>query len=65
MKMIDDALRLRAARERERATEAMYLKRKSAQEQEEYAAWRELRRAAVERLFREREAAPGYPASWR
>ncbi|MDQ2829570.1 MAG: hypothetical protein M3Y74_11035 [Chloroflexota bacterium] len=63
--MIDDDLRLRTTRERERAAEAMYLAPKSAQEQEEYAAWRELRRAAVERLFREREAAPGYPASWR
>ncbi len=61
--MIDDAPRLHAARERERATEAMYREPKSAQEQKEYAAWRELRRAAAERLFREREAAPCYPAS--
>ncbi len=63
--MIDDALRLRTARERERATGAMYLATKSAQEQEEYAAWRELRRAAAERLFRERETTPHYPESRR
>jgi hypothetical protein len=54
-KVIDDALRLWAAHERERATEAMYLAPKSTQEQEEYAAWRELRRAAADRLFRDRE----------
>lgn len=54
-KVIDDALRLWSARERERATEAMYLTPKSAQEQEEYAAWRELRRAAAARLFRDHE----------
>ena len=60
-KVIDDALRLWTARERERATEAMYLAPKSAQEQEEYAAWCELRRAAAARLFRDRETALGYP----
>ncbi len=49
--MIDDALRLHAAREREHATKAMNLAPKSTQEQEEYAAWRELRRAAAERLI--------------
>ncbi len=54
-KVIDDALRLWASRERERATEAMYLTPKSTQEQEEFAAWRQLRRAAATRLFRERE----------
>lgn len=53
-KVIDDVLRLWAAHERERATEAMYLAPTSAQEQEEYTAWRELRRAAAKRLFRER-----------
>jgi metal-responsive CopG/Arc/MetJ family transcriptional regulator len=51
-KVIDDALRLWTARERERATEAMYLAPKSAQEQEEYDAWRRFRRAAAVRLFR-------------
>ena len=54
-KVIDDALRLWTARERERATEAMYLAPKSTEEQEEYAAWRRFRRAAASRLFRERE----------
>jgi hypothetical protein len=60
-KVIDDTLRLWTSRERERATEAMYLEPKSAQEHEECAAWRELRRAAAARLFRNREAALGYP----
>jgi len=54
-KVIDDALRLWTARERERATEAMYLTPKSTEEQEEYAAWRLFRRATAARLFRERE----------
>lgn len=50
--VIDEALRLWAARERERAIEAQYAAPRSAQEQEEHAAWKQLRRAAATRLFR-------------
>jgi len=52
--VIDEALRLWAARERERAIEAQFAAPRSAQEQEqeEHAAWKHLRRAAATRLFR-------------
>ncbi len=50
--VIDEALRLWAARERERAIEAQFAPLCSAQEQEEHAAWKRLRRSAATRLFR-------------
>ncbi len=50
--VIDAALRLWAARERERAIEAQFAPPCSAQEQEEHAAWKRLRRSAATRLFR-------------
>ncbi len=50
--VIDEALRLWAARERERAIEAQYAAPRSAREQEEYDAWKRLRRSAATRLFR-------------
>ncbi len=50
--VIDEALRLWTARERERAIEAQYAAPRSAREQEEYAAWQRLRRSAATRLFR-------------
>jgi len=53
--IIDAALRLWTDRERERALEAQFLAPKSAEEQEEYAAWRQIRRAATTRLFRDPE----------
>jgi len=52
--VIDEALRLWAARERERAIEAQYAAPGSAREQEEQVAWKQLRRAAATRLFRAR-----------
>lgn len=51
-KVIDEALRLWAAHERERAIEGQYAPPRSVREQEEYAAWQQLRRAAATRLFR-------------
>jgi hypothetical protein len=53
--VVDEALRLWAARERERALEVQHLAPRSPEEQEEYAAWRRIRRAAAGRLLRERE----------
>ena len=50
--VFDDALRLWAARERERAIEAQHTAPQSPQEREEYAAWRQIRRSASARLFR-------------
>jgi len=50
--VIDEALRLWTARERERAIEAQYAAPRSAREQEEYDAWKRLRRSAATRLFR-------------
>lgn len=51
--VIDEALQLWAARERERAMEAQFLAPQSAQEAEDRAAWRRIRRsAAARRLFR-------------
>jgi hypothetical protein len=52
--VIDEALRLWTARERERAIEEQLLAPQSPQEIEERAAWREIRRAAADRLFRPR-----------
>lgn len=52
--VVDEALRLWAARERERALEAQFLAPLSAQEVEERAGWRALRRSAAARLFRSR-----------
>lgn len=52
--VIDEALRLWAARERERAIEAQYAVPGLAQEQEEQVAWQQLRRSAAARLFRPR-----------
>ena len=50
--IFDEALRLWAARERERAIEAQHTAPQSPQERDEYAAWRQIRRSASERLFR-------------
>lgn len=50
--VIDEALRLWTARERERAIEAQFTAPRSVQEQEEHAAWKQLRRSAATRLFR-------------
>lgn len=51
--VIDEALRLWAARERERAMEAQFLAPPSDREAEERAAWRRIRRAAAaDQLFR-------------
>ncbi len=50
--VIDEALRLWTARERERAIEAQYAAPRSVREQEEHAAWKGLRRSAAARLFR-------------
>ena len=50
--VFDEALRLWAARERERAIEAQHTAPQSPQEREEYAAWRQIRRSASARLFR-------------
>lgn len=53
--IIDEALRLWAARERERAMAAQYLGPQTEQESVERAAWREIRRSAAARqLFRPR-----------
>ena len=54
--ILDQALRLWAARERERAIEAQHTAPSSPREREEYAAWREVRRAASKRLFRNGDA---------
>ena len=50
--IFDESLQLWAARERERAIEAQHTLPLSAEAQEEYAAWRQIRRAASTRLFR-------------
>ncbi len=52
--VIDEALRLWTARERERAIEAQFTAPRSVEEQEEDAAWTQLRRSAATRLFRPR-----------
>lgn len=52
--VFDQGLRLWAARERERAIEAQHTAPLSPQAQEEYAAWRQIRRSAAERLLRDR-----------
>ena len=50
--IFDEALRLWAARERERGIEAQHTAPQSSQERDECAAWRQIRRSASERLFR-------------
>jgi metal-responsive CopG/Arc/MetJ family transcriptional regulator len=52
--VIDDALRLWVARERERAMEAQYAQPETAEEAAEHEAWRAIRDAAAQRLFRPR-----------
>lgn len=51
--VIDDALRLWATQERARAIEAQYVGARDDQDADEQAAWRQIRRAAAARLFRE------------
>jgi hypothetical protein len=53
-KVLDAALRLWYAREQERAMEAQYAAPQSPEEQDERAAWRAIRAAAVERTFHQR-----------
>ena len=54
-RIIEEALRLWAARERERATEAQFATPQSPAELEEHATWRRIRRAsAATRLFQPR-----------
>jgi metal-responsive CopG/Arc/MetJ family transcriptional regulator len=52
--VIDDALRLWVARERERAIEAQFAAPQSAEERAERESWQAIRRAAAQRLFRQR-----------
>ncbi len=53
-KVIDEALRLWYAREKDRAMEAQFAEPDSPEEDEERAAWRQIQAAAAERLFRSR-----------
>ena len=52
--VVDEALRLWVAQERERAIEAQFQAPRSAEEQAEREAWQAVRRAAAQRLFRSR-----------
>jgi hypothetical protein len=54
--VIDDALRLWAARERERAMEALYDDRSPLSEDDaaEWRSWPAIQRASAARLFRDR-----------
>jgi hypothetical protein len=51
--VLDEALRLWAAQRRARAIEAQHSGEADDQDAAEQAAWREIRRAAAARLFRE------------
>jgi Arc/MetJ-type ribon-helix-helix transcriptional regulator len=52
--VIDDALRLWIARERERAIEAQHAPPETPEEAAELESWRAIRDAAAQRLFRSR-----------
>lgn len=52
--IIDEALRLWLARERERAIEAQFAAPQSAEELAELESWRAMRDTAAQRLFRPR-----------